>query len=324
MIMQLTYQNKVNMTLNLNSPGAKGESIKRTILNQETGMLSVEYMNGTIEDLGVIETVVAAIQAMNTAIDKAGIATTKATEAENSAISASNSKDIAITKAGEASSSADNASISAGIATTKANEASASEETASAQAIIATTQAGISTEKAGIATEQAKIAIEKATVATTQAGIATSKAGEADTSKTTAQQALADLIAMLGNEVATLVDGKLNPSQIPAISINDTFPVANTNEMLLLDAQKGDVAIIVANDIVTDSYILATDEPSVLVNWKKLGVSYVAEAGHALNATNAVDSQKINGNRLVTYDATEFETAVKDADTFYFVFEEVV
>ena len=51
MNMQLPFQNKVNMVLNLSSPGAKGESIKRTILNQETGMLSVEYMNGTIEDL---------------------------------------------------------------------------------------------------------------------------------------------------------------------------------------------------------------------------------------------------------------------------------
>ena len=89
--------------------------------------------------------------------------------------------------------------------------------------------------------------------------------------------------------------------------------------MLLLTAQKGDVAIIVADDVVTDSYILAADDATVLTNWKKLGVSYVAEAGHAATATNAENADKINNHRVVTMTQAQFDAATKDADTVYLV-----
>ena len=140
-----------------------------------------------------------------------------------------------------------------------------------------------------------------------------------------AVQAMTDLLAMMGEDIATLTDGKLTPSQIPDISINDVFEVdEGTEEMLTLTAQKGDCALIMGvdeedNPIVTDSYILAADDPTVLANWKKLGVSYVANAGHALTADNAGNANKINNKRLVAMTESQYEVAVKDESTFYAV-----
>jgi len=141
----------------------------------------------------------------------------------------------------------------------------------------------------------------------------------AETSANTAAQALADLLAMLGTDIATLTDGKLTPSQIPPISINDVFEVADTTAMLSLTAQRGDVALIVPDNTVEDSYILAADNPAVLSNWKKLGVSFVANAGHSLTADEAVNATKINGHGLVRFDTIEeLENAVKVEGTLYY------
>lgn len=134
-----------------------------------------------------------------------------------------------------------------------------------------------------------------------------------------ASQALSDLLSMLGTDIATLTDGKLTPSQIPPLSINDVFSVANTAEMLLLTAQRGDVALIIADNVVTDSYMLAADDTSVLTNWKKLGVSYVANAGHATTADEATNATMINGHRVVYMTQAQYDVAVKDAETVYMV-----
>ena len=132
-------------------------------------------------------------------------------------------------------------------------------------------------------------------------------------------QAMTDFLNMLGTDVATLTNGKLTPSQIPDISINDVFEVADTDEMLTLTAQRGDCALIIPDDVVTDSYILSADDASVLANWKKLGVSYVANAGHALTADNATNATKINGHGLVRFDTlAELEAAVKIEGTLYY------
>lgn len=144
-------------------------------------------------------------------------------------------------------------------------------------------------------------------------------ADNSEESETTATQAMSDLLAMMGSDIATLTGGKLTPSQIPALSINDTFTVANTTEMLALTAQRGDVALIIPDDIVTDSYILADDDATILTNWKKLGVSYVANAGHAVTADTATDSTMINGHRLVTMTQAQFDVAVKETETLYLV-----
>lgn len=132
-------------------------------------------------------------------------------------------------------------------------------------------------------------------------------------------QAYQDFLAMLGDSVATLTDGKLTASQIPALSINDTFPVASEAELLTLTAQRGDVGLIVAEDVVTDSYLLTADDPTDAANWVKLGVSYVANAGHANTADSATNSEKINNKRLIAMTQAEYDIAVLDPDTYYIV-----
>ena len=139
-----------------------------------------------------------------------------------------------------------------------------------------------------------------------------------------AMQAMVDLLAMMGSDIATLTDGKLTPSQIPALSINDVFEAVDTDAMLLLTAQRGDVALIIPVDVVTDSYILADDDATVLANWKKLGVSYVANAGHATTADSATDSTKINGHRLVTMTESQYAVAVLEDNTLYAVYPDEV
>ena len=139
------------------------------------------------------------------------------------------------------------------------------------------------------------------------------------TNTQTATQAMADLLAMLGSDIATLTNGKLTPSQIPALSINDVFSVIDIDAMVLLTAQRGDVALIIPDDVVTDSYMLSADDPAVLANWKKLGVSYVANAGHAQTADTATDSTMINGHRVVYMTQAQYDVAVKDPDTVYMV-----
>lgn len=133
------------------------------------------------------------------------------------------------------------------------------------------------------------------------------------------QQAMTDYLAMIGVDIATLTDGKLTPSQIPNISINDTFNVADVSEIVELVAERGDVAIVVAEDVVTDSYILATDDPTDMSNWKKLGVSWVANAGHAETATSAENSDMINNHRLITMTQEQYDLAVLEPETIYLV-----
>jgi hypothetical protein len=149
--------------------------------------------------------------------------------------------------------------------------------------------------------------------------------GNAEQSKLAAVQALTDLLAMLGTDIATLTDGKLTPSQIPAISINDINEVYSVAELLDLTAERGDVGLIMQYDeeteteTVIDSYMLAADDPTVMGNWKKLGVSYVANAGHAVMADNAVNADKINNKRIIGMMQEQYDNAALDDNTYYFV-----
>ena len=186
-------------------------------------------------------------------------------------------------------------------------------------------------EQIGLATEQADRAEGEADKSTSQAsksesyavgGTGTRPGEDTDNSKHysgISLQAMTDFLAMLGKDIATLTDGKLTPSQIPALSINDVFPVASEAELLTLTAERGDCGIIVVDNVVTDSYILAADDPAQLENWKKLGVSYVANAGHASTADNAVNADKINNKRIVGMTQSQYDIAALDDDTFYIV-----
>lgn len=144
---------------------------------------------------------------------------------------------------------------------------------------------------------------------------------EAGNSKTITEQAMKDLLAMLGNKIATLTeDGKLTPSQIPNLSIINSLEVQSVDELVTLDAQMGDMGYIKTDGKVTDVYWLAGEDATVAENWLKFGISFVKEAGNSQTAIEAENAQKINGHRLVEMAADEFEAAVKDDNTYYLVY----
>lgn len=61
--------------------------------------------------------------------------------------------------------------------------------------------------------------------------------------------------------------GKLDVAVLPAVAITDTFVVSSQASMLALVAERGDVCI---RTDVNKSYILATDSPGTLADWKEL------------------------------------------------------
>ncbi|MBB6251700.1 beta strand repeat-containing protein [Nitrospirillum iridis] len=72
----------------------------------------------------------------------------------------------------------------------------------------------------------------------------------------------------VANGLATLDSaGKLLTTQLPALAITDTFPVASQAAMLALTAQRGDVAVRTDQ---SEAYILAADDPTQLANWVQL------------------------------------------------------
>lgn len=75
-------------------------------------------------------------------------------------------------------------------------------------------------------------------------------------------------VGTTAGDVPTLgTDGKLDSSLLPAIAITDVWPVNSEAEMLALDAHKGDMAI---RSDVSNCYILAADDPTVLANWLEM------------------------------------------------------
>ena len=145
-------------------------------------------------------------------------------------------------------------------------------------------------------------------------------AASASASASTATESLNQLNSQIGTSIASLVDGKLNPNQIPIVSIVDTFTVASTAEMVRLTAQRGDNARIVVNGVITDCYSLGSDDPTVLANWVKWGTGWVPEAGHTTSADAASDSDKVDGHHLWSGTQAEYDAlTAKDAATVYLV-----
>lgn len=150
--------------------------------------------------------------------------------------------------------------------------------------------------------------------------------GEAKIATAAAQQALADLLAILGQPggFATLdADGKLTSSQIPLISLIKTVKVGSVAEMLALtifEVQNGDIAQIIVDGITQETYVLVDDQNIGDINsWTVIRTGYAAEAGHATTADNASNADKVNGHRIVSFDSiAELENAVKVSGTLYF------
>lgn len=75
------------------------------------------------------------------------------------------------------------------------------------------------------------------------------------------------LATVASSGLASDLTGVLGTAQLPPLAINETFTAATQVAMLALTAQRGDVAI---RTDVGRSYILATDSPGTLADWKQL------------------------------------------------------
>lgn len=75
-----------------------------------------------------------------------------------------------------------------------------------------------------------------------------------------------------GDKADLGVDGKILASQLPAVAISNTFPVASQAAMLALTAEPGDVAV--RSDPVSSgggrTYILMAEPASTLANWVEM------------------------------------------------------
>lgn len=124
---------------------------------------------------------------------------------------------------------------------------------------------------------------------------------------------LADALSILDEKVATVGDdGKITLDQLPAIAITDTFPVNNADEMLALNAQKGDVAI---RSDVSKSFILMAEPASTLANWKE----FVNDALAQLAKPDGIALIGGLGTTIIriypTVAAVQADTSIKVGDT---------
>lgn len=150
----------------------------------------------------------------------------------------------------------------------------------------------------------------------------------ADDSEAKATQALADLLKMLGTDIAPLVNGMLPMSIIPATATQEIYEISSEEDLVSLVAQRGDLAELVevvdGERTITKTWQLLGNDPTVADNWVVWGTSYAVQAGNATQANNALNSAKINNHRIIEMTYEAFESAVKDDDTYYFIYNEAV
>ena len=82
-------------------------------------------------------------------------------------------------------------------------------------------------------------------------------------------------------------DSKINPSQLPALAVTDTFVVATEVAMLALTAEVGDVAV---RTDLNKTFILKVSPPTVLANWQEL-LSPTDTVQSVFGRTGAVTAQ---------------------------------
>lgn len=88
------------------------------------------------------------------------------------------------------------------------------------------------------------------------------------------------------NGLATLgADSKIPANQLPSLAIKDTFTVASQAAMLALVAQRGDMAI---RTDTGDTFVLASDNPATLGDWKILTNGYVSPVSSVAGKTGAI------------------------------------
>lgn len=122
-----------------------------------------------------------------------------------------------------------------------------------------------------------------------------------------------------------ITTGTLPTSVMPPLAINETFTVATQAAMLALTAQRGDVAI---RTDIGRSFILATDSPTTLADWKQLtaGGDVASVAGRTgavvltktdvglANVDNTSDANKPVSTAQATADALNLKIAANLSD----------
>lgn len=161
------------------------------------------------------------------------------------------------TAASDAETHAELAEVSAGIATEASNKATASEQAAA--------QSASDAEADRVAAEQARArAMQAENTATGAATTATNKATEAGLAADRAEAATAGK--------ADLIGGKVPTSQIPEIALTKPSQVVSRAEILALNAQEGDIAIITTG-ADKGTYILGPGASNVFTSWVPMAVS---------------------------------------------------
>lgn len=115
----------------------------------------------------------------------------------------------------------------------------------------------------------------------TRADAAYDAAGAASSAQTAATAAAAAALTAHESAQTTalaakadLVGGLLPTSQLPALAINDTYPVTSQATMLALTAQRGDMAI--RTDLTpAQVFVLAADAPGTLANWIQISLGAI-------------------------------------------------
>lgn len=129
------------------------------------------------------------------------------------------------------------------------------------------------------------------------------------------------------NGVATLDSGgKIPTTQLPSISISETFVVASQVAMLTLTAQTGDVAV---RTDLNKSFILRGSDPTVLGDWQELltpsdvvtsifgrtGVVTAVEGDYTLNLLGDVNLTSPTNGQVLRYNGTQWVNGVDYAGT---------
>lgn len=206
-------------------------------------------------------------------------------------------------------------------------EATEQAETATAKATDATNQAAaalLSANNAKTSEQSAKISENNAKTSETNAK--TSETNAKDSEDKT-EQAMTDTLAMIGNDICPLTDGKIPMKYIPATATTEIHEITDESELTGLTAQRGDLAELIetinGERTITKTWQCLGDS-TVRDNWVVWGTSYAVQAGNATLAGTAENATKINGHRIVVFDnMTDFNNAVKVDGVLYLVGEVV-
>lgn len=206
-------------------------------------------------------------------------------------------------------------------------EAAEQAETATAKATDATNQAAaalLSANNAKISEQNAKMSENNAKTSETNAKTSETNAKNSE-DKT--EQAMSDTLAMIGNDICPLADGKIPMQYVPATATTEIHEIVSESELTGLTAQRGDLAELIetidGERVITKTWQCLGDS-TVRDNWVVWGTSYAVQAGNATLAGTAENATKINGHRIVVFDnMTDFNNAVKVDGVLYLVGEVV-